>query len=415
MSIQKIVVIGAGHGGFQVAASLRQNGYQGALQLVGDEPGLPYQRPPLSKAYMLGKISETAMLFRPAEFYQTEKIELIQDSVLSINREAKTVDLNSGKVLSYDHLIIASGARNRLLTLPGADLEGVHGIKTREDADVLAPLLGSIKKVAVIGAGFIGLEFAAVAAAQGAEVHVIELGERPMQRAISAPMSDVFRLAHEGWGVKFHFGTGISALESDGNSDSVARLLTTDGEAIEVDRVVYGIGVIPNAEIASEAGLAVDNGIVVDEMLLTSDPNISSLGDVASFPCVWFHGQHIRLESVQNAVDQARTIAARLTDNSAAYKALPWFWTDQGDLKLQIAGLSIGCNETVVVGSVDDRKLSVLCFRDGELICVESCNRPGDHMVARKLLARVSGLTPDIAKAQDFDIKAWELANRPSA
>ncbi|PHR83397.1 MAG: pyridine nucleotide-disulfide oxidoreductase [Colwellia sp.] len=411
MSIQKVVVMGAGHGGFQLAATLRQTGYQGSIQLLSDEPGLPYQRPPLSKSYMQGKISEMAMLFRPAAFYETEKVELIHDSAKIINCDAKTVELNSGKILPYDHLIIASGARNRLLNLPGSDLQGVHGIKTRQDADVLIPLLPIIKKLAVIGAGFIGLEFAAVAAAQGAEVHVIELGERPMQRAISEQMSEVFRLAHEQWGVQFHFNTGVSAIEGDG--DKVSRLLTNDGSSIEVDRIIYGIGVIPNVEIAADAGLTIENGIVVDEMLLTSDPNISSLGDVANFPCKYFNGKRIRLESVQNAVDQARTIAARLMGNPAPYIQLPWFWTDQGNLKLQIAGLSIGYNETVIVGSVADQKLSVLCFCDGELICVESCNRAGDHMVGRKLLARVSGLTPEIAKVEGFDLKAWEVLNRP--
>jgi 3-phenylpropionate/trans-cinnamate dioxygenase ferredoxin reductase subunit len=411
MSIQNVVIIGAGHGGFQVAATLRQTGFQGAIQLLSDEPGLPYQRPPLSKSYMLGKISEMAMLFRPAAFYDTEKVELIHDCAKTINRDAKTVELNSGKILPFDHLVIASGARNRPLNLPGSDLQGVHGIKTRQDADVLTPLLPTFKKIAVIGAGFIGLEFAAVAAAQGAEVHVIELGERPMQRAISEEMSAIFRTAHEQWGVQFHFNTGVRAIEGDDNK--VSQLVTNEGTCIEVDRVIYGIGVIPNMEIAADAGLRVENGIVVDEMLLTSDPNISSLGDAANFPCKYFNGERIRLESVQNAVDQARTIAARLMGNSAPYVALPWFWTDQGNLKLQIAGLSIGCNETVIVGSVAEQKVSVLCFRDGELICVESCNRAGDHMVGRKLLARVSGLTPDIAKAEGFDLKAWEVANRP--
>lgn len=411
MSIQKVVVIGAGHGGFQVAATLRQTGYQGSIQLLSDEPGLPYQRPPLSKAYMLDKTSDMAMLFRPETFYDTEKVELIHDSAKAINREAKTVELNSGRILPYDHLVIASGARNRLLSLPGSNLQGVHGIKTRQDADVLKPLLTSMKKIAVIGAGFIGLEFAAVAAAQGVEVHVIELGERPMQRAISAQMSEIFRLAHEESGVNFHFNTGVSALESD--SDKVSLLVTSEGVSIEVDRVIYGIGVIPNVEIASDAGLTVENGIVVDEMLLTSDQNISSLGDAANFPCKYFNGERLRLESVQNAVDQARTIAARLMGNPSPYIALPWFWTDQGNMKLQIAGLSIGCNETVMVGSVADKKLSVLCFRDCELICVESCNRAGDHMVGRKLLSRVSGLTPETAKSEGFDLKAWEVANRP--
>jgi NADPH-dependent 2,4-dienoyl-CoA reductase/sulfur reductase-like enzyme len=272
--------------------------------------------------------------------------------------------------------------------------------------------LGSIKKLAVIGAGFIGLEFAAVAASLGAEVHVIELGERPMQRAISAEMSELFCRAHEQWGVTFHFNSGVSLLE--GEAGKVSRLLTSKGEAIDLDCVVYGIGVIPNIEIAANSGLKVNNGIIIDQYLLTSDPNISALGDVANFPCRYFAEQTIRLESVQNAVDQARTIAARILGDIAPYTALPWFWTDQGNLKLQIAGLSIGCDETVTLGSDSENKISVLCFKQGTLICVESCNLAGDHMVARKLLSRVSGLTPEIAKAAGFNLKKWELENRPN-
>lgn len=412
MSFQKVVIIGAGHGGFQLAATLRQKGYQGSIKLISDEPGLPYQRPPLSKAYMQGKLSDHAMLFRPASFYETEKVELIHDSVTAIHRESKTLELRSGDLLNYDHLVFACGARNRPLNIPGSDLQGIYGIKTRKDADLLAPMLGSIKKLAVIGAGFIGLEFAAVAASLGAEVHVIELGERPMQRAISAEMSELFRCAHEQWGVTFHFNTGVSALE--GEAGQVSRILTSKGKAIDLDCVVYGIGVIPNMEVAANSGLKVSNGIIVDQYLLTSDPNISALGDVANFPCQYFGGQTIRLESVQNAVDQARTIAARILGDIAPYTALPWFWTDQGNLKLQIAGLSIGCDETVTLGSASENKISVLCFKEGTLICVESCNLAGDHMVARKLLTRVSGLTPEIAKAEGFNLKKWELENRPS-
>ncbi|HXR02749.1 MAG TPA: FAD-dependent oxidoreductase [Pseudomonas sp.] len=411
MSLASIVIVGAGQAGYQVAASLRQEGYTGRISLVGDEPGLPYQRPPLSKAYLLGKISETALLFRPADFFATQNIELIHDQASAIDRLNRRVLLASGNALSYDHLVLATGAHNRPLPVPGADLQGVFGIKTKLHADTLSPLAHQARNVVVIGAGFIGLEFAAVAAALGATVHVLELADRPMARAVSREMSEVFRAAHESWGVHFDFRQGLSSIEGD--NGKVCAVHTSDGRKLPADLVVFGIGVIPNVLLASEAGLDIENGIKVDAHLLTSDPQISALGDVACFPCLHNDQQPIRLESVQNAVDQARSIAARLMGKPAAYEALPWFWTDQGRLKLQIAGLSNGYDSTVTLGSQDDSQLSVLCFRDDQLIAVESCNRPGDHMAARKILARPPQLTATQAAAPGFELKAWEAANRP--
>ncbi|MDB5982188.1 MAG: ethA [Pseudomonas sp.] len=411
MSLASVVIVGAGQAGFQVAASLRQEGYSGRISLVGDEPGLPYQRPPLSKAYLLGKIGETALLFRPAEFFATQNIELIHDQATAIDRLNRRVLLASGEALGYDHLVLATGAHNRPLPVPGADAHGVFGIKTKLDADTLAPLAKAAQNVVVIGAGFIGLEFAAVAAALGAKVHVLELGDRPMARAVSREMSEVFRQAHEGWGVHFDFRQGLSSIETD--NGKACAVNTSDGRRLLADLVVFGIGVIPNVLLATEAGLDIENGIKVDAHLLTSDPQISALGDVASFPCLHNDQQPIRLESVQNAVDQARCIAARLMGKPAAYEALPWFWTDQGSLKLQIAGLSTGYDSSVTLGSLENSQLSVLCFRNNQLVAVESCNRPGDHMAARKILARSPQLSPAQAAAEGFDLKAWELANRP--
>lgn len=410
MSLNSVVIVGAGHGGFQLAASLRQEGFAGKIALVNDEPGLPYQRPPLSKAYLLGKINATALQFRPELFYDEQRIDLIHDHVTAIDREQRRVSLQSGAVLDYDHLVLATGAHNRPLGVPGAELDGVFGIKAKGDADTLAPLLKSAKHAVVIGAGFIGLEFAAVAAADGLSVDVIELGERPMARAISPQMSGLFRAAHEEWGVQFHFGTGVAAIE--GESGKVSAVMTSDGRRLPADLVVFGIGVLPNVALARDAGLAIDNGIRVNAQLLTSDAQISALGDVASFPCVQNGAQPTRLESVQNALDQAKLIAARLMGKPAAYAALPWFWTDQGNLKLQIAGLAIGADHFVTHGDVLARQITVLCFRGEELLAIETCNRPGDHMVARKILARAPVLTPAVASAPDFDLKAWEAANR---
>lgn len=410
MSLASVVIVGAGQAGFQVASSLRQEGYEGSITLVGDEPGLPYQRPPLSKAYLLGKINETNLLFRPAEFFATQRIDLLHDQATAIDRQNCRVLLASGKAIGYEHLVLATGAHNRPLPVPGADLEGVFGIKTKQDADALAPLAKIARNVVVVGAGFIGLEFAAVAAALGASVHVLELGDRPMARAVSTEMSQLFRKSHEGWGVTFDFRQGLTRI--DGDNGKVSSVETSDGRRLPADLIVFGIGVIPNVHLASEAGLHIENGIRVDANLLTSDPKISALGDVACFPCLQNDEKLIRLESVQNAVDQARCVAARLMGKPAPYSALPWFWTDQGNLKLQIAGLSTGYDSTVTLGSLESSELSVLCFREDQLIAVESCNRMGDHMAARKILSRPPKLTAAEAAAEGFDLKAWENANR---
>lgn len=410
MSVESVVIVGAGHGGVQVAASLRQGGFEGRITLIGDEPGLPYQRPPLSKAYLLGKIKESNLLFRSEEFFAKQRIDLLHDGATAIDRQNRRLLLASGEALNYDHLVLAPGAHNRPLPVPGAELDGVFGMKTKADADALAARLTDARNVVVVGAGFIGLEFAAVAATMGASVHVLELGDRPMARAVSVEMSHLFRQAHEGWGVRFDFRQGLARIE--GKEGKVCGAETSDGRKLAADLVVFGIGVIPNVKLATEAGLDIENGIRVDANLLTSDPHISALGDAACFPCLQNDEEPTRLESVQNAVDQARTIAARLLGKPAPYTALPWFWTDQGNLKLQIAGLSAGHDSTVTIGSAESFQMSVLCFRRDRLIAVESCNRPGDHMAARKILSRPPKLTAAEAAAADFDLKAWEAANR---
>ncbi|MBQ1762236.1 MAG: FAD-dependent oxidoreductase [Aquincola sp.] len=404
-----ILIIGGGQAGFQVAASLRQEGHAGRITLVGDEAGVPYQRPPLSKAYLLGKVGAHALRFRPPEYFDEHRIDRLHDSAAAIDRAAHHVHLASGTSLSYDHLVIATGARNRVPALPGIELNGVYGVRTLADADALSPRLANIRNVVVLGAGFIGLEFAAVAAARGAAVHVLEIGHRPMARAISEPMSDLFTAAHRSWGVTLDLGCGMKRIVGrDGKATGVE---TSDGRHLPADLVVYGIGVVPNAEIALAAGLEVNNGICVDALLRTSDPDISAIGDVASFSSP-YADRPIRLESVQNAIDQAKAVVARLMGRPAAYEALPWFWTDQGELKLQIAGLSEGHDQTVLLGSAQSRQLSVLCFRAGRLIAVESVNRPLDHMASRKILARGPSLTPSQAAEPGFELKAYEAATR---
>lgn len=406
---QSIAILGAGQAGFQVAASLRQEGCTGQLTLIGDEPGLPYQRPPLSKAYMLGKTDAEGLLFRPQKFFDEHDIAMIYGRATAIDRTNRHVAMADGRTVAYDHLVLALGAHNRLLPVPGATLDGVFGLRTLADAAAVSQRLADARDVVVCGAGFIGLEFAAVARAQGCTVHVLELADRPMTRAVSAETSACFREAHEARGVRFDFGEGLSHVE--GRNGRVTGVVTTSGTTLPADLVMVGIGVLPSVAIAAEAGLDIDNGVKVDSDLLTSDPAISAIGDCASFPSRHADGR-VRLESVQNAADQARCVAARLMGKPQPYAALPWFWSDQGDMRLQIAGLSHGTDVTVVVGDRVGRQFSVLCFRGDQLLAVESVNKPGDHMAARKLLVRMPSLTPQEAAVDGFDLRGLEVASR---
>jgi len=408
--LRSVVIAGAGQAGFQTAASLRQDGFAGRIVIIGHEPGLPYQRPPLSKAYLMGKTTAEALTFRPEKFFADNRIELIaQTRVTAIDRTNKRVALSSGGALDYDHLVLAFGAHNRTLPIPGADLDGVFGLRTLADADAIGAMLADAHEVVVAGAGFIGLEFAAVASALGKSVHVLELADRTMARAISPAMSQLFADAHALWGVKIDFGQGLARIDGDGRR--VTGVDTTDGRKRPADIVVFGIGVLPTVAVAAEAGLDIDNGIKVDAMLVTSDPTISAIGDCAAFPSP-FADSYIRLESVQKAADQGRAVAARLMGKAAPYSAVPWFWSDQRDLKLQIAGLSIGADRTIVVGNPEERRMSVLCFKRDKLIAVESVNRGSDHVAARKIFGRgAPALSPEEASTPDFDLKGWAAAH----
>ena len=413
MSLNSVVIIGGGQGGYQTAASLRQQGFTGTVTIVNDEPGLPYQRPPLSKGYLLGKLSEQHLLLRNDKWYVDQKVDVVHGRAVEIDRPGRRVVLEDGTVLTYDHLVLATGARNRELPVPGVELAGVFGMKTRADADAISERVREAENVVVIGAGFIGLEFAGVAAALGARVHVLELGDRPMARALSHTTSQRFREAHEGWGVTFDFEQGLQRIE--GEDGQVRRVITSDGRVLEADLVVYGIGVIPNTSLAEAAGLAIENGIRVDENLQTDDPNISAVGDAVNFPCVQLASAPTRLASAQNAADQARCLAARLMGTAVPYAITPWFWSDQGDLKLQIVGMSNGYNNTIEIPVADENQKIVLCYRDDVLLAVETVNRPGEHMIARRILAGEVALTPEMVAAPDFNLKEWEAASRAVA
>ncbi|VTU27308.1 NAD(P)/FAD-dependent oxidoreductase [Variovorax sp. PBL-E5] len=400
--MQQIVIIGAGHAGFQCCASLRQEGFGGKILLVGDEASLPYQRPPLSKAYLLAKASASDLHFRPERFFQDQHVQLVQTRAESIDRTAQRISLQSGQRIAYDHLVIATGSSPRKMALQGADLDGVVGLQTLGDADGLRPRLQPGRRAVVAGAGFIGLEFAAVARTLGLDVTVIDVAARALARAVSPECARTIADSHTEKGTRLLFGCGVSALE--GRNGKIAAVHTADGKTLPADIVVVGIGAQPRTQLATQAGLAVDNGISVDEKLLTSDPAISAIGDVAGFPDA-ASGRRIRLESVQNASDQARSAAARLMGKAVSHNAVPWFWSDQGDIKLQIAGLRSVDDEHVVLPEPQGRTHTVLCIRNERLAAVETINRPGDHMLARRLLAKGVRLAAEQARAPAFQLK----------
>ena len=401
----RVVILGAGHGGFQLAASLRQSGYDGEVLLVGDEPGLPYQRPPLSKDYLSGKIGLDLLLMRHEAFYAEQRIELLGGTrAVAIERAARKLALADGGTLSYDHLVIATGARNRVPPLPGIELDGVCFLRNLAETDDLKSRLAAAQNIVVIGAGFIGLEFAAVARAMGKPVHIVELADRVMGRVVCVETSGHFAHAHRATGVEFTFGAQAERIVGAGGKVSAVAL--KDGTTLSADLVVVSVGVVPNTELAAECGLAVGNGILVDHVLLTADPSISAIGDCAAFPSVHSRINPVRLEAVQNAADHARCIAARLTGKPHPYTALPWFWSEQGEIKLQIAGLTTGHDRVAVRGNIESGEFSVFCYAGDTLLGIESINKPADHALARRLLAAGRSVAPEEATDPGFDLRA---------
>ena len=380
---EDIVIIGAGQAGAQVAQSLRQGGFEGPLRLIGDEPHPPYQRPPLSKKFLAGEIGAEGLWLRPPAFFTTNNIDHIPNTrVVAIDRGAKRLTLANGDTLPYGKLVLATGTNARLLTLEGADKKGVVTLRSIADVDVIRNILQKSSSVAIIGAGYIGLEVAAVAKSLGKSVTVIEAQDRPMKRVVSQAVSDYFSGLHKARGIELRLNTGIEAIEG---GDSVTGVRLSTGETVPAELVLVAVGAEPNDHLAAEAGLEVDNGILVDGCGQTSDPDIFAAGDCTRFYSNRYQ-RSVRMESVQNAIDQAKAVAQALLGQEVDYDPLPWFWSDQYDIKLQIAGLSEGYDDTKVVGSTEDSKFYVAYLHDGRLIAVDSINSPRSHMMARRVI-----------------------------
>jgi 3-phenylpropionate/trans-cinnamate dioxygenase ferredoxin reductase subunit len=393
-----VVIVGAGQAGFQVAFSLRSDGYDAPVTLIGDEPHLPYQRPPLSKGFMTGQQAIEKTELRPASFYQDRRIDVITDTrAVEIDRAGRSVRLASGSRIPYDALVLAVGTRNRKLLIKGADLDHVRYLRTIPEAVGIKQRLEMAQNVVVIGGGFIGLELAAAASSTAKQVTVLEVQARLMPRVVAPILSEFYREVHSSQGVTISLGATISEIRQ-------REVLLSDGMLLPADLVLVGVGVVPNTELAQSAGLTIANGIAVDGYLRTEDPNIYAIGDCAEYPH-HFTGARVRLESVQNAVDHARCVAASIIGQPAPYQAVPWFWTDQYDVKLQMAGLSAGHDCLVIRGDPATSKFSVFYFKGEDLIAIDSVNRPGDHIIGRKLLGSRTSVTPDQAADLSVDLK----------
>lgn len=396
MDGERVIIIGASHAGAQLCTSLRQEGWTGEIMLIGDEPSLPYQRPPLSKGFLASNTGLEALLIRAPDFYAKQRITVREGRVVAIDRQAQAVTLADGATLTYARLALCLGARPRALHLPGADLPGVHALRNAADALGIHAGLDGARRAVIIGAGYIGLETAASLRRLGLAVTVLETADRVLQRVTAPAVSAFYARVHREEGVVLRTGVTIAALTGE---DRVRGVQLADGEVIPADLVIVGIGVVPEIELAEAAGLAVDNGIVIDAQARTSDPAIAAAGDCASHPCPHY-GRRLRLESVPNAVEQAKVAAATLCGKNKTLAALPWFWSDQYDLKLQIAGLNAGHDAVVLRGDPETgRGFTCFYLREGRLIAADCVNRPQEFLFSKQAISL--GLSPSPEQLAD--------------
>jgi len=392
----RVVIVGASHASAQLCASLPQQGWAGEIVLIGDEPSLPYHRPPLSKTYLAGKTSLDELLIRKPDFYEKQRVTFVQAHVAGIDRAWREVSLADGDTVSYDQLVLCLGARPRRLALPGADLAGVHYLRDAADIEAIRSGLVDAHRAVIIGAGYIGLETAASLRHLGVTVSVLEAADRVLQRVTAPEVSAFYDRVHREEGVDIRADAGVVALEGEGH---VSGVRLADGDLIPAEMVIVGVGVVPNVELAQEAGLAVDDGITIDASGRTSDPHIHAAGDCANYYDSRY-GRRLRLESVPNAIEQAKTVAAAICGKEKEISALPWFWSDQYDLTLQIAGLNTGYDEIVLRGDPSaGRGFACFYFGDGRLIAADCVNRPQEFVFAKRAIA--AGLVLDRATLAD--------------
>lgn len=394
------VVIGAGQAGASLVAELRKSEYHGDITLIGAEPVPPYQRPPLSKGYLMGDMALERMFLRPESFYAEQNITLkLGEPVTSIDRNARKVTVG-GETIAYTQLALTTGSvPRRLPAAIGGELDGVFVVRTLADVDAMAPEFRDGAKVLIVGGGYIGLEAASVAAKLGLQVTLVEMADRILQRVAAPETSDYFRDLHTEHGVAIREGVGLDRLIGD---DRVRGAVLSDGSEIAVDFVIVGVGIAPDIALAEAAGVEIENGIKVDGYGRTSDPRIWAAGDCASFP---YRGTRVRLESVPNAIDQAECVARNMMGAETVYVAKPWFWSDQYDVKLQIAGLNTGYDR-VVARRGDGRSVSFWYYNGAELLAVDAMNDPRGYMIGKRLIEAGKSPSPDVIADPEADLKA---------
>ncbi len=397
-----MVILGAGHAAGQAAASLRQEGYEGEIVIIGDEPHIPYQRPPLSKAYLSGEVDLSRVHLRPAKFYEDKNVTLkLGVRAERIDTAAKSVTTDQGETIAYDKLLIATGGRPRKLTIPGSDLAGIHYLRTIADVDGIRAEMAPGKKLVIVGGGYIGLEVASVAVTSGLEVHVLEMEERILQRVTTPEMSAYYHKLHESRGVHIHTGTAVTGFSGEGGHVTTVQC---GDQAFPADIVIVGIGIIPNVEIAEAAGISCSNGIVVDDHCRTSADDVFAAGDCTNHPNPLLNRQ-LRLESVPNAMEQARVAAANMCGGDKVYASIPWFWSDQYELKLQMVGFSADGDTQVTRGSQADNQFAVFYLKDDVVVAADAVNSPKEFMICKQLI----GNKVDRAKLADPDTDLKEL------
>ena len=405
MMTQQVVIAGAGHAAGQVVASLKQKKYDGRIVLIGDESWLPYQRPPLSKKFLAGEMPAERLYFKPPAFYDDPDIEVrLNEEVVAVDRVGQAISTSSGDTISYTDLVLAVGSRVRRVETEGSDLAGVHYLRSIEDVNRIRADLDAAENVVIVGAGYIGLEVAAVARQLGNDVTVLEMAARVMSRVVSPEVSAFYQEQHAAHGVQLLMSTGLGSIVGD---ERVTAVTTDAGRNIPADMVVIGVGIMPNIELAAAAGLDIDDGIVVDARCRTVDEHIYAVGDCTFHPNAIYE-RSLRLESVHNALEQAKTAAANICGEDIEYSQVPWFWSDQYDLKLQIAGLSDGYDEVVVRGDPANASFSCMYLRDGRLIACDAINAPRDFIQSKALIA--NRCVPDKTLLADADMQLKDVA-----